>query len=987
MFRLTRILITVSMLTATIGLLSHVSIRAQTKPSSSDIRPLSLDGPIEREMKGGEVHSYSLTLDAGQFFYIIVDQRSIDVGVTVFGPDGKKLLEVDSLNLWHGLEPVSMIVDATGNYRFDMRSREGAVPGRYLVSVIELRAATEQDKSRVAIEQQLDHAQRLQAEGTAQSMQTAIGEFEEVLPKLRAVGDLYREALTVYAISRSAYDLGQYKKALDYLELTLPFTRMAGYQFGEAEVLANIGHVFSSLGENDKALDYYSQSLPLRRAVRDVNGEAATLSSIAKVNGERGEYQKALDYHQKALPLLRAVGDHFNEGRTLNDIGAMHRYLGENKKALEWYERALLIARALEDWDGEASTLHNIGNIHYHAGEKQKAFNYFIQSLPLRRVVGNRDGEGRTLDSLSYLYGSLGNPRLATVYSKLSANAFQQLRSNAQGLDRDVQKTYLKSVEKIYRSLADLLLSQGRLTEAHQVLNTFKDQQYFDFDQKGSFEPLLQTLRESGFAKRYEQETNELAKLGYELAEFKRRFEARQPNGEEAQELEQLETQFKTASDEFSVFLKQAEDEFSRPLDFKDKIGEVSDTLKLQALLRQLDQETGERTVAVYTLRGENRYYCLLVTSDSLTHVFTPIKGSKLDAKALKLWGLLQSPDYDPRPLSNELYNLILKPIENKLPPSTKTIIWSLDGNIRYVPIAALYDGKRYLVERYNHVIFTRADKERLAQAVTGNWTATAMGTSAAHTVDLLGNRISFGDLPGVGEELRLLFKHKDNPHGLFEGETLQDVRFTKAAMFSALRQKRPLVHIASHFAFRPGDAERSFLLIGDGTALTLAEMKQQERLFDGVEMLTLSACNTAAQQSGANGREVDAFAELAQRLGANAVMATLWSVADSSTPWLMREFYQIRQNHTLNKAEALRRAQLSLLNGSAVVRPTPTAKKRMPMVQVLANDAVRQISGTKRADLIFVEANYARPFKKDPSKPFAHPYYWSPFVLFGNWR
>jgi CHAT domain-containing protein len=116
--------------------------------------------------------------------------------------------------------------------------------------------------------------------------------------------------------------------------------------------------------------------------------------------------------------------------------------------------------------------------------------------------------------------------------------------------------------------------------------------------------------------------------------------------------------------------------------------------------------------------------------------------------------------------------------------------------------------------------------------------------------VELLGNKILFGALPGVAKELRLLFRLRDNPHGIFEGETLQDAKFTKAAMLSALRQKRPLVHIASHFAFRPGDEERSFLLVGDGTAFTLAEMKQQGRLFDGVELLTLSACNTAAQAS-----------------------------------------------------------------------------------------------------------------------------------------
>jgi CHAT domain-containing protein len=87
------------------------------------------------------------------------------------------------------------------------------------------------------------------------------------------------------------------------------------------------------------------------------------------------------------------------------------------------------------------------------------------------------------------------------------------------------------------------------------------------------------------------------------------------------------------------------------------------------------------------------------------------------------------------------------------------------------------------------------------------------------------------------------------------------------------------------------------------------------------VELLTLSACNTAATQSDAQGKEIDGFAELAQRLGAGSVMATLWQVSDDSTPWLMKEFYSIRQsNGGATKAGALRNAQLALLR----VQPTP---------------------------------------------------------------
>lgn len=470
------------------------------------------------------------------------------------------------------------------------------------------------------------------------------------------------------------------------------------------------------------------------------------------------------------------------------------------------------------------------------------------------------------------------------------------------------------------------------------------------------------------------------------MAELRRKLGGRQPSEEEAGQLRQLESQLSTASGEFSKLLKEAEVEFSKPVDEKDKVGGVSDTTQMEAMLRQLKRDTGQTVVAVYTLAGESNFYALIITADDITSVSSAIKGDELNRKARDFWALLQSDDYDPTVLSKDLYDVIFKPIKKKLPSDAKTIMWSLDGNLRYLPMAALFDGKHYLVERYNHVNFTRADKERMIGAVTQNWTATVLGTSLARTVEVLGSRFPLGELPGVSDEMRMV-KQKENPDGIFDGEVFQDAQFTKSAMLSALPRRRPVVHIASHFVFHPGDEERSFLLVGDGTVFTLAEMKQQSRLFDGVELLTLSACNTAAQLAAANGREIDAFAELAQRLGANSVVATLWPVSDNSTPWLMREFYRTYVNRTLNKAEALRQAQLALLQGRARTTPSPQRKKGALKEQVLVEDMNRQLKDNTRAELVFVDAKNAVPFKKNPAKPFAHPYYWSPFILIGNWR
>jgi CHAT domain-containing protein len=279
---------------------------------------------------------------------------------------------------------------------------------------------------------------------------------------------------------------------------------------------------------------------------------------------------------------------------------------------------------------------------------------------------------------------------------------------------------------------------------------------------------------------------------------------------------------------------------------------------------------------------------------------------------------------------------------------------------LRYLPLAALHDGEHYLIERYALVGFTPASQPRWKDAPQPWRQALGLGVSKAHA--------PFPALPGVVSELQGIIRDpvQGATEGVLPGTIKLDEGFTGQEMLGALRRGYPVVHIASHFQLRPGDETTSFLLLGDGSRLSLAQVKMLPTVFGGVELLTLSACHTATGGMEADGKEVEGFAVLAQRQGAKAVVATLWPVEDASTKEVMQTFYRLRDTQPgLSKAEALRQAQRQLLAG--------------PGPRLTANGARDSTPEHTRSP--------AAPLPAPTQTAYAHPYYWAPFVLMGNWR
>ena len=151
---------------------------------------------------------------------------------------------------------------------------------------------------------------------------------------------------------------------------------------------------------------------------------------------------------------------------------------------------------------------------------------------------------------------------------------------------------------------------------------------------------------------------------------------------------------------------------------------------------------------------------------------------------------------------------------------------------------------------------------------------------------------------------------------------------------------------------------KRQFLLLGDGAKKSLADIRYDGHSLADVEMLTLSACETAV---AGQGRELEGFAAMAIDLGAKSVVATLWRVADESTSLFMTSLYTARRAGK-TKAEALATAQREL--------------------RAMSSGDIA--SATQRG---FRPPGADEPPKSGAERSFSHPYYWAPFVLIGNWR
>jgi CHAT domain-containing protein len=271
--------------------------------------------------------------------------------------------------------------------------------------------------------------------------------------------------------------------------------------------------------------------------------------------------------------------------------------------------------------------------------------------------------------------------------------------------------------------------------------------------------------------------------------------------------------------------------------------------------------------------------------------------------------------------LAQKLYTLLARDVDEFAAKyHTRRLVLWLDGPLRYVPIAALRDGQHYLQDKYAIQIYAPAAEFRPSSRYSGHPLVRGFGVTQAIA--------GFPALPAVADEMCYVVRGPieglnstdgacpgpSMGNGALEGKGFVDAAFTaeRFERMGDVAEGFSVLHIGTHFRLRPGNALRSFLLLGDGSKLTLDAIGTMD--FSAVDVVTLSACETG--MGGArtdDGREVEGLSALVQRRGAGRVIASLWAVDDASTAQLMRSIYQSFAADQGDAALGLQQAQRAL--------------------------------------------------------------------------
>lgn len=751
-------------------------------------------------------------------------------------------------------------------------------------------------------------------------------------------------------------DLGKYGRAQQAIDSALNLIKNTNNSFLYAQVLNTKGILQLKTGNAENALETWQQAETIYRSLDEVQPLLRSQINQAQALRSLGFYRRAKTTLEQANRELRALPNSLLKARALQSLGVTLRAMGDLSESQTALNQSLNIAQKLNVPINIESIQLSLANT---AKAKQDYEN--AQTIYQQVRVTTTDKQTKIEASLNLL-----DLLIETEQTDVAIDLFPSIKSDLDNLSPNLHKVYAQV--NLASSMMKISTRKSYSTEIQNILTTALQQA----EESNNLKAQSYVLGELGYFYEQQQKWIKASKLTQQAILLAQNSQATDISANWYwQQGRILKAQGKTA-EAISVYeqavatlqsLRQDLVAISPDVrfDYRDEVEPVYRQL-VQLLLKDVDS-LPQASKQEHLMRSRKAIESLQLAElenyfREVCVVYQPKEIESIDPKAAVIYPILLEdrmevilsvPDRPLQHYGNSLtsiakeqifreINQTLNPVflPNEVLPSAQQLYnWlirpgkaSLEQQGIKTLVFVLDDLLRsipmsVLHDGENYLI------EQYNLALTPGLQLLASADTSkelnALTGGLTASRQGFPPLPGVKQELEQI-------NSLVSSQVLIDDRFTRTVFQTQIdKESFSTIHLATHGQFS-SEAEDTFLLTWADkiNVKDLGNVLQQQG-DNPIELLVLSACETA---EGDN-RAALGMAGVAVRSGARTTVATLWAVQDDSTALLMSEFYRrlIQPNNT--KAEALRQAQLALL--------------------------------------------------KNPK--YNHPYYWSPFVLIGNWR
>lgn len=770
--------------------------------------------------------------------------------------------------------------------------------------------------------------------------------LQKVFQEYQGLGDKLRQAVTLSNLALVYQRRGMFAEANTAINDSL---QLLGTQNSKQylHVLAQTREIQGSIeleqGQPQQALQTWQQAEVEYTAISQRSGINRSRINQAQALQVLGLYRRALTMLTQVSQNLQSQPDSLTKAIELRSLGDALQLTGDLEKSRQVLQQSLQTAQKLQSLPEIGATFLSLGNTSKIAEDYQSAIAFYQQAIAktpssftkvqaqinLLTILLNTQQWKIAQPLLNQIPSELDNLPLSqvTVYARIhfAQNLIKQQSVNnskeiaakilatatkqAQALgERRAESYAMGTLGKLYEHDRQWLNAQNLTQQALRLAESVNapDIAYNWYWQLGRL--LKQQGDTKGAIAAYDAAVNELQVLRNELVRVNRDVQFSFKESVEPIYRESVGLLLSQGSQLNEQILDKARQriEALQLADLDNFFREACLNVTKVVLDELVDRDNPTTAVIYPIILPEELQVIIKIPKQPLRHYSVNKSQIEVEETLGQLRQYLTEPDRieEVKILSRQVYNWLIQPIESELQHTkVNTLVFVLDGALRNVPMAALYDGKQYLVENYAIALNLGLQLQKPKPLAQNDLQVLAGGL-----IQPPSQFRQFPVLPEIKSEFNLITKA-----GVATTKLL-DRDFTSKALEEKITSSAfNVVHLATHGQFS-SRSEDTFILATDGPInvndFDLLLRRRDETYSQPLELLVLSACQTA---EGDN-RATLGLAGVTVRAGARSTMASLWNVADRSTAILVGEFYRELVSAKVTKAEALRRAQVTLL-------------------------------------------------------------------------